>query len=111
VSPGKTIEGAFGGLAASILVVWALTSGFLRPGAHLDFRGHALGVILFGALVSVAAQVGDIAESLFKRDAGVKDSSTLIPGHGGVLDRVDSLLFVLPISYVCFGSLLTWAPS
>ena len=111
VSPGKTIEGAIGGLLASILVVWALTRGFLRPGAHLDFRANPLGVILFGALVSVAAQVGDIAESLLKRDAGVKDSSTLIPGHGGVLDRVDSLLFVLPISYVCFGSLLTWAPS
>jgi phosphatidate cytidylyltransferase len=110
VSPGKTIEGAFGGLAASILVTWALTRWLLRPGAHLDFRWPPLGVILFGALVSVAAQIGDIAESLVKRDAGVKDSSTLIPGHGGVLDRVDSLLFVFPVSYVLFGWLLTWAP-
>jgi phosphatidate cytidylyltransferase len=111
VSPGKTIEGTIGGLLASVLVSWALTRWLLRPAAHLDFRWAPGGVILFGILVSAAAQVGDIAESLLKRDAGVKDSSTLIPGHGGVLDRVDSLLFVFPISYVLFGWLLTWAPS
>ncbi len=111
VSPGKTVEGAIGGLVASILVTWALSSWLLRPGAHLDFRWRPVGVILFGAVVSVAAQVGDIAESLLKRDAGVKDSSHLIPGHGGVLDRVDSLLFVFPVAYVLFGWLLTWAPS
>ncbi len=111
VSPGKTVEGAIGGLLASVLVTWALASWLLRPGAHLDFRWRPVGGILFGAVVSAAAQVGDIAESLLKRDAGVKDSSTLIPGHGGVLDRVDSLLFVFPVSYVLFGWLLTWAPS
>ena len=111
VSPGKTIEGTVGGLLASVLVAWAIGRWLLRPAAHLDFRWSPLGVILFGVAVSVAAQIGDIAESLLKRDAGVKDSSTLIPGHGGVLDRVDSLLFVFPVSYVLFGWLLTWAPS
>jgi len=111
VSPGKTVEGAIGGLLASVLVSWALARWLLRPAAHLDFRWAPAGVILFGGVVSAVAQVGDIAESLLKRDAGAKDSSTLIPGHGGVLDRVDSLLFVLPVSYVLFGWLLTWAPS
>jgi phosphatidate cytidylyltransferase len=111
VSPGKTVEGAIGGVLASVLVSWALARWLLRPAAHLDFRWAPTGVILFGVVVSAVAQVGDIAESLLKRDAGVKDSSTLIPGHGGVLDRVDSLLFVLPVSYVLFGWLLTWAPS
>jgi phosphatidate cytidylyltransferase len=111
VSPGKTIEGSIGGLLASILVAWVMTRWLLRPAAHLDFRWPPVGVILFGVVVGAVGQIGDLAKSLFKRDAGVKDSSTLIPGHGGVLDRVDSLLFVLPISYVLFGWLLTWAPS
>jgi phosphatidate cytidylyltransferase len=111
VSPGKTVEGAIGGLGASMLVAWGYTAWVLRPATHLDFKARPIGVLLFGALISVAAQVGDLAESLLKRDARVKDSSHLIPGHGGILDRVDSLLFVLPVAYIVLGWLLTWAPA
>ena len=104
VSPGKTISGSIGGLIASATLAAAYAPLVLRPYAQLGFApGRAL---VFGLLVSVAAQLGDLVESLLKRDAGVKDSSSLIPGHGGVLDRIDSLLFVLPVSYLLLGQLL-----
>jgi CDP-diglyceride synthetase len=108
VSPGKTVEGAIGGLLASMLVAWVYTRFLLSPTAHLGFSRW--GVLVFGALVSIAAQIGDLAESLLKREAGVKDSSKIIPGHGGILDRFDSLLFVMPIAYVGLGLMLTFAP-
>ena len=98
VSPGKTIEGAVGGLVATALVAWIYVAFVLRPIAHLSLT--PLAIVLFGVAISVAAQLGDLVESLLKRDAGVKDSSRLIPGHGGVLDRVDSLLFVLPVAFL-----------
>lgn len=97
VSPGKSVEGAIGGLLSAMVVAWLYQRFVLGPVAHLAFVSGA--VLLFGMLVSVAAQVGDLAESLLKREAGVKDSSRIIPGHGGVLDRMDSLLFVLPTAY------------
>jgi phosphatidate cytidylyltransferase len=71
-------------------------------GRFPTYRIGPLEAVLFGALVSVTAQVGDLAESLIKRDAGVKDSGTLLPGHGGALDRFDSLLFTLPFAYLFF---------
>ncbi len=104
VSPGKTVAGAVGGLVATVLVAWLLARMVLPSLAQLSLT-HA-GAILFGVVVSVAAQVGDLAESLLKREAGVKDSSRIIPGHGGVLDRFDSLLFVLPVSYLLLPALL-----
>jgi phosphatidate cytidylyltransferase len=110
VSPGKTIEGAVGGLFGSVVVAWAFGNQVLRPAAQLGFKWYPWGLILFGIVVSVAAQIGDLAESLLKREADVKDSSRIIPGHGGVLDRLDSLFFVLPVSYLLIGWLLTWAP-
>jgi phosphatidate cytidylyltransferase len=109
VSPGKTVEGAIGGLLASALVAWIYVDAVLAPAAQLGFRWRLTGVIVFAIIVSAAAQLGDLAESLLKREAGVKDSSHLIPGHGGVLDRLDSLFFALPVSYFLLGMLLTWA--
>jgi phosphatidate cytidylyltransferase len=99
VSPGKTVEGAIGALVGTAIVAVLYTWVLGR------FQVNQLGIgaaLAFGVLISVAAQVGDLAESLLKRDAGVKDSGTLFPGHGGVLDRVDSLLFTLPIAYFFF---------
>ena len=104
VSPGKTVAGAVGGLVASMLVAYVYARGVLAPVAHLGFTPW--GALLFGAIISVAAQVGDLFESLIKREGGVKDSSHIIPGHGGILDRFDSLIFVLPVAYLLLG----WLP-
>jgi phosphatidate cytidylyltransferase len=109
VSPGKTVEGALGGLALTVVAALAYERLALRPLAQLGMAPWWAAA--FGLVVSVAAQLGDLVESLLKREAGVKDSSRLIPGHGGVLDRVDSLLFVLPVAYLLLGWLLLPAPA
>ena len=93
VSPQKSWEGAVAGLIAAILV--ALAAKYLV----LTFLPVTSAIVL-GAIVGTIGQLGDLTESLLKRDAGVKDSSTLIPGHGGVFDRFDSLLLVAPCAYL-----------
>jgi len=98
ISPRKTLEGSLGGFAFAIAASLAGAATFLRPegGEPLLTWPHAVAV---GALVGVCGQVGDLVESLFKRDAASGDSSDLIPGHGGILDRFDSLYFGAPIVY------------
>jgi phosphatidate cytidylyltransferase len=103
VSPGKTWSGSTAGVVGGMLT--ALVFGLVVfPRVGLEAPLWQL-IVIAGAL-SVIGQVGDLAESLFKREAGVKDSSHLIPGHGGVLDRFDSLYFVIPVAaalYRWFG--------
>jgi phosphatidate cytidylyltransferase len=88
ISPSKTWAGLVGGLVASTIVVTAM----------LWALGQApVGGLLLGPALGLAAQAGDLAESMLKRAAGAKDSGSLIPGHGGVLDRIDSFLFAAPV--------------
>ena len=95
LSPRKTWAGAVGGVVGGLVAALAYGPLVLdRVALRLDVWQLAM----VGLVVALAAQVGDVAESLFKREAGVKDSSALIPGHGGVLDRLDSLYFVLPLT-------------
>jgi len=97
VSPGKTWEGAIGGFLATVLGMAALWAVSRRWGALPAWSlGRYAGA---GALLSLVAQVGDLAESCLKRSAGVKDSGGLFPGHGGVLDRCDGFLFAAPALY------------
>ncbi len=109
VSPAKTISGAVGGVLFTVIACYLFVNWWLKPMAQLGFSPWGLAFFSIG--ISVAAQIGDLAESLFKREAGVKDSGTLLPGHGGALDRLDSLFFVLPVAYVLYWLLLIPVPT
>lgn len=108
VSPGKTVAGAVGGIVVSMIGAWAYNDFVLRPVAQLALAPWT--ALIFGVVISAVGQVGDLVESLFKREAGVKDSSTLFSAHGGVLDRLDSLYFAIPVAYLILSRLLLAAP-
>jgi phosphatidate cytidylyltransferase len=93
VSPQKTLEGSAGSLVASVLIAGFYLIRFVGAASI----PRAIGLTL---VANAAGQLGDLVESAMKRGAGVKDSGDLLPGHGGMLDRVDSTLFVLPVVYV-----------
>jgi phosphatidate cytidylyltransferase len=93
ISPKKTVEGAFGGFVAGGALM-AVVGAWWLPDAPLALR------VALGVTVVALGIAGDLFESVLKRSAGVKDSATLIPGHGGVLDRIDALLFAAPVYYV-----------
>jgi phosphatidate cytidylyltransferase len=103
ISPGKTWSGVIGGAIGCVVVTTAL--GATVPGSSL------VAGVLTGLVIAAAAQAGDLAESVLKRAAGVKDSGALLPGHGGVLDRVDSFLFAAPATYVVFALFGPLVPS
>jgi phosphatidate cytidylyltransferase len=92
ISPGKTVEGAIGGLVASLLVTFVAHAFFMSSLTVQD-------CVMIGIPAAIVGPVGDLVESLLKRSAGAKDSGHLLPGHGGMLDRIDALLFVG--AYVC----------
>ncbi|GBE04985.1 phosphatidate cytidylyltransferase [bacterium BMS3Abin10] len=93
VSPNKTFEGAFGSVMGGIIGSVTIRGIFDIP----DFT--VMGAIVIGGLIGAATLVGDLIESMFKRDAGVKDSGSLIPGHGGLLDKLDGVLIAGPVLY------------
>lgn len=90
ISPNKTVEGAVGGILLSIIFIalFSILTG-----------GYSFLLFIYSILVSIVAMVGDLFESSIKRDTGIKDTGTILPGHGGVLDRIDSLLFTAPFTY------------
>lgn len=99
VSPGKTWEGAIGGIGLCVLILATVLATF---DSFPQGIGGWLRVALYCLLLCVAGIVGDLLESMLKRDAGVKDSSSWLPGLGGVMDMLDSLLLAAPVSYACW---------
>lgn len=95
VSPKKTWEGAFGGLLGSVGGAMAVRALFWHDAPLVQ-------VLSFSIVGSIVGQMGDLVESFFKRSVGIKDSGAILPGHGGVLDRIDAFLFVVPLCYLWF---------
>jgi phosphatidate cytidylyltransferase len=105
LSPAKTIEGALGGVLTACLVSW-LAFSFLFPWLFGAEHGTTSwwGSVLYGLILALAGMLGDLAESLLKRDVGRKDSSRWLPGLGGVLDILDSVLLAAPPAYLCWAA-------
>ncbi len=106
ISPNKTWEGTTGGILSGVLASLLLWS--LSPRLHHLLPSFPLrDYLVVGSIAAVGGQLGDVIESLMKRDSGIKDASSLIPGHGGVLDRFDSLLFIAPLEYYYLKLIVT----
>jgi phosphatidate cytidylyltransferase len=91
VSPGKTVEGLLGGVATTVVLAY-LAGPYFTPMSQLH-------CVFAGVLISITGFIGDVVMSAVKRDVGVKDSGTLLPGHGGILDRLDSLTYTGPLFF------------
>ena len=101
ISPKKTLEGSVAGFVGSLLVAWGFARLFWQTASLKT-------VILLAALVALSGQIGDLAESAMKRGANLKDSGSVLPGHGGLLDRVDSLLFGAPVLWLTLAIMDAW---
>jgi len=101
ISPKKTLEGSVAGLVGSLLVAWGFARLFWQTASLMK-------VILLAGLIAVFGQIGDLAESAMKRGANLKDSGSVLPGHGGLLDRVDSLLFGAPVLWLSLAIMDLW---
>ena len=101
ISPQKTLEGSVAGLVGSLLVAWGFARSFWQTASVKK-------VILLAGLVALFGQIGDLAESAMKRGANLKDSGSALPGHGGLLDRVDSLLFGAPVLWLSLAIMGFW---
>ena len=100
MSPKKTMLGGAAGLIGSMLT--AAIMGYLLLG---DIPGYAISwptAMGFGAVISLVGQVGDLTESVMKRESGVKDSGSILPGHGGLMDRFDAIYFTVPVAFLMF---------
>jgi len=97
VSPKKSVEGVIIGSLVTVVVAVTLVTSFVDP-----FENQRIEALLLGLVIAAAATFGDLAESLVKRDLGIKDMGSILPGHGGVLDRIDSLLFVAPAAFFLY---------
>jgi len=105
LSPGKTVEGVIGALGFATLGSWVTFTWlvpWLKTTPSTSGQGPAWGWLVFGLLVGTTGLLGDLAESMLKRDAGQKDSSRWLPGLGGVLDMLDSILLAAPVAYACW---------
>lgn len=101
ISPKKTIEGFLGGLIFAIFAGYLISSYLIKPSVQFSDKSILIWMII-AAIVGVIGTVGDLIESKFKRIAGVKDSGKIMPGHGGVLDRLDSVIFVAPFIFLFY---------
>ena len=103
LSPGKTWEGAIGGIATACLTSWAFFAYVAPAIVGTGYRPPAtIAALVYGLLLALAGTVGDLAESLLKRDMERKDSSTWLPGLGGVLDIIDAVLIAAPVAWLCW---------